>query len=556
MALRDLIPSGRSNVIDLAERINGQVARSAPANVHRGITASAKRIDLSSDADAAEAADTPWRAWQNEAWEHSDSIGEINFGHEILGSVMSRLRLYAAINIDPDAPPASVNQLRRRKIDQTPDEAKYDKQAGLDIPEGLDDEVLDYAEQCVAELGSGYGGIAESLRSFTLNILTPGECYLAFIDKRWSIRSTSEIVVRQGDKIPILREARTSRNPNGMPWRELPEDTPLIRIWRRHPRYSREPTSSLLALLESCNELRTLQQMIRGIARSRMNAGILFLPDGLSVAGSSVTDDKEQTEDETEDLIDELFDAVTTPITDETAGTSVAPLVISGPEDLGEKIRHILFARESDQFLIKRADTVLDRILNGLNIPKEKISGLDAVKYSNANVIDEDLYKIHVEPLAVVFCDAASSAYLRARIKKKFPNLSPKILAKMCVWYDPTEIVIKTDAAESANEGYDKYLISGDAWRRAHGYSDTDAPSQTEIAFRMVIDQVGKNLQPVEQADILHQVLPEIFGQATPAGAPLRPNTAPQDATYGPGDAITTAESDGLDDVDNVEVTS
>jgi hypothetical protein len=551
-----MIPGGKSNVIELAERVGGYVAKPAASNVIRGIVASAKKIDLTSPDEAAEAADTPWRAWQNESWEHHDSIGEINFGYEILGSVMSRMRLYAAIIVDPDAPPASVNQLRRRKIDQTPDEATYDKQAGLDIPEGVSDEVLDYAEQCVAELGSGYGGIAELLRSFTINTSVPGECYLAFIDNRWSIRSTSEITVRQGDGVVVLREARASRAAHGLPWRELPKTTPLIRIWRRHARYSREPTSSMLALLESCNELRTLQQMIRGIARSRMNAGILFIPDGLSVAGNSVAEDKAQVEDETEDLIEELFDAVVTPVTDETAGTSVAPLVISGPEDLGEKIRHILFERTSDQFLVKRADTVLERILNGLNIPKEKISGLDAVRYSNANVIDEDLYKIHVEPLAVMFSDAASSAYLRAKLKKKFPSLAPEVLAKMCIWYDPTEIVIKTDQAESANEGYDKYILSADAWRRAHGYSDTDAPSQTEVAFRMVIDQVGKNLQPVEQANILRRVLPEIFGQSTPPDAPLRPNTAPQDATYGPGDAITTAESNGLGDVDNVEITS
>jgi hypothetical protein len=552
------VPNGKTSVTDLAELVGGYVAQPAPANTIRGIVASAKKINLSDPEEAAEAADTPWRAWQNEAWEHSDSVGEINYGHEILGSVMSRLRLYAAINIDPDAPPASVNQLRRRKIDQTPDEEAYDEKAGLDIPEGISDAVLDYAEQVMVELGSGYGGISELLRVFTINTAVPGECYLAFIDNRWSIRSTSEITVRQGDGVVVLREARTSRAAHGLPWRELPKTTPLIRIWKRHARFSREPTSSMLALLEMCSELRTLQQMIRGIARSRMNAGILFLPDGLSVAGNSVTEDKDQTEDETESLVEELFDAMTTPVTDETAGTSVVPLVISGPGELGKQIIHKLFARESDQFLIKRADTVLERILNGLNIPKEKISGMDSVRYTNANVIDEDLYKIHIEPSAVMLCDALSSAYLRARIKSKFRDLPSEILAKLCVWYDPTEIVIKTDAAESANEGYDKYLISGDAWRRAHGYSDTDAPSQTEIAFRMVIDQVGKNLQPVEQADILHQVLPEIFGKTTPAGAPLRPNAAPQDATFGPGDAITTAEaeSDGLGDVDTVEVTS
>jgi hypothetical protein len=381
---------------------------------------------------------------------------------------------------------------------------------------------------------------------FTLNISVPGECYLALIDGRWSIRSTTELQVRLTDQVPILREARISRSPQGTPWRELDKNkTSLIRIWRQHPRYSKEPTSSMIALLELCQELRALQQMIRGIARSRMNAGVLFIPDGLRVAGASVDKDIEATEDETEELIDELFDAVVNPITNETAATSAVPVFITGPEDLGEKIKWISFARESDRYLIQRAEDILVRILNGLNMPKEKVEGLSNVRYTNATVVDDDLYRLHIEPLAVMLCDAVTTSYLRGRLKKKFPNLNPETLARLVFWYDPSEIVTKADPAESANEGYDRELISGDSWRRAHGFSDADAPSQTEVAMRMVLDQVGKNLSPEAQAHILQQVLPELFGQKTSAGSPLPAKTLPQDATYGPGDAVSTAGTNG-----------
>jgi hypothetical protein len=324
----------------------------------------------------------------------------------------------------------------------------------------------------------------------------------------------------------------------GEPERELPEGTYIARIWQQHPRWSGEPTSSMIALNEPCDELLTLQRMIRSIARSRMNAGVLFVPDGLSVAGASVTDDKEVAEDETLQFLNELFDAMTTPITNEAAGTGVVPMVVTGAEELGEKIKHILFERKSDQFLVERADKALERVLNGIDIPKELVSGLDNVRYSNAGVIDENLYKIHIEPSAIMLVDAITSVYIRPGVAAKFPDLDPGIMARIVAWYDPTDVVIRVDPAEAATTGYDKMLISGDAWRRANGFSDVHAPSQREIAMRMVIDNMTKNLPPEVAAEILRQVLPTLFGENT--ASLLKPDDSATEKRRGPDDAITT----------------
>jgi predicted dinucleotide-utilizing enzyme len=544
------VTGSANGVVELATGRNGSNGQALSAettsyNKPRGLTAAAKRMNLGSEEDMREMSDRPYVVWQDEAWAYHDSVGEINYGHEMVAAIMSRLRLYAAVVIDPDAPPSSVSQLQRRQTEQSEDESELIERAGMDFPEDLTEEVQQYMQQVVADLGSGYGGIAGLLRAFTLNALVPGEMYLARIDNRWSIRSTTEINVRPGMKKALLQESRIVRTPSGMP-RELPENTYIARIWRPHPRFSKEPTSSMIALRESCDELLTLQRMIRGVARSRMNAGVFFIPDTMRVAGSSVNEDKEESEDDIDVFIDEFFDAITTPITDETAGTSAVPMVVTGPKDDGEAIKLISVSRESDRFLVERTDKVLERILSGLYIPKEKVSGLDQVQYSNADQVSEDLYRIHIEPLAVMLCDAVTSVYMRVRVKKKFPNLSAATLGRLAIWYDPSAISIKSDPSESASEGYKEHILSAAAWRRANGYSDTDAPSQAELALRMVVESTGRNLPPEVQFQVLQVALPELFGEAGPFAAPAPAAEAPRDDRYGPGDAV-SAEVNGRD---------
>jgi hypothetical protein len=284
-----------------------------------------------------------------------------------------------------------------------------------------------------------------------------------------------------------------------------------------------------------------------------MNAGLLFIPDALSVAGASVADDKETVEDETTQFVNELFDAMTTPINDEAAGSSVVPMVVTGEESLGEKIKYILFNRPTDQWLIERADKALERVLNGIDIPKEMVAGLDQVRYSNAGVIDENLYKIHIEPSAIMFVDALTSVYLRPGVAKKFPDLDPGILARIVAWYDPTDVIIKVDPGEAATIGYDHWLVSADAWRRANGFSDVHAPSQEEIGQRLVIENMTKNLPPNAAVQILQQVLPTLFGMGKESL--LKPDDSPPETRRGPNDAISTEAKPATVDATDAQMT-
>jgi hypothetical protein len=57
------------------------------------------------------------------------------------------------------------------------------------------------------------------------------------------------------------------------------------------------------------------------------------------------------------------------------------------------------------------------------------------------------------------------------------------------VWYDPSAVSTRNDRAADADAGFDKYAVSYEAWRNAHGFSESDAPSETELALRLMVQK-------------------------------------------------------------------
>src|SRR5690606_22675745 len=109
---------------------------------------------------------------------------------------------------------------------------------------------------------------------------------------------------------------------------------------------------------------------------------ILLLPDDLSniaqIDGVTIIEGEEfqdESPDDTEDFEEELQAAMLTPISDEGSASAVVPLLIRGPAEALEKVRHFTTSRAFDAHHAQRADKVLDRILAGLEIPKELVAG-------------------------------------------------------------------------------------------------------------------------------------------------------------------------------------
>jgi hypothetical protein len=482
-------------------------AEPAAYNTPRPLTAAAAQIRIGDKTEAElfkNRRQSAASAWQAEAWEYYDAIGEIKYAFNLVASVVSRIRLYAAAVDDPAEAPVPV-----------------------DLSKIVDPQLASAAQRALSRLDSAYGGQAGLLKDAALNLQVTGECYLVQVPERigsglpesWDIRSVDELQVdARGNYMinPIRDVSGSSSGQAGKNSIKLPSDAFIGRLWKAHPRYSMESDSSLRGLLDLCAELLLLNRTFRATARSRLNAGALYLPDGLSVAASPDPDypydengeynELYNTEEAADDFEDQLIDAMTTPIKDEDSASAVVPLIIRGPAELGDKIKQFKFERSFDASLVARADRVLERIMQGLDVPKDVVTGLANVKYSNALQIDEALYKAHIEPLMLLIADALTVVYLRPYLIAN--GYDKDEVSRIQVWYDPSQVATRNDRAADADMGFDKMAVSYNTWRRAHGFSEADAPSPEELALRLVITK--GMITPELTQSMLEAVAPEL----------------------------------------------
>lgn len=499
----------------------------APYHEPRALTAAAVRINLK-DKNQIESMKNRRSedSWQTDAWEYYDLIGEVGFSANLIASVTSRVRLFPAFVEDEENEPVHL-----RAVD------------------GLDPAVVKAASDALRLLGTGNGGSAGLLRDAALNLFVTGECYLVQhprdvmkdTPETWQIRSVDEVVTTtKGRNVSVAVKPR--RNAKPAEYIKIPDSAFIGRVWRMHPRFSDEADSSLKSLLDLMDELLLLNKSARKTLKSRLNAGLLYIPDEISNISQSDGDLDEDSDtyaelsdDNSQSFEEELLVSMTAPISDEGAAASIVPLIIRGPGDLGEKIRHISMDQKFDPQHTERADKVLDRILSGLDLPKDVVAGIGDAKYANAVAIEESLFKSHVEPLILLIVDSLTVVFLRPVLRAM--GHSDDVIDRIVVWYDPSPITAKPSKAESANIGYDKKILSATSWRRANGFAESDAPTSLEIGQRLAADR-GLLSEPLSEA-LIRMLIPEVMEKVrqdqleiSPAGNQLDAvisNNTPQD---------------------------
>lgn len=503
-------------------------AAAGPFNMVRGLTAAAARIrvDDKGEADAFRRRRSTGAAmWQGEAWEYYDAIPEIGYAYNLASQIVSRIRLFAAVVEDASEAPTPIR-----------------------TSSTVDPNLREQAERALKRLDSAFGGQAGLLRDAALNLNVAGECHLVQVPERrvngvivpesWDIRSVDELTTNQQGQWVIVprrdlmaKAARVSSDTeDGII--VLPKNAFVGRIWRPHPRFSQEPDAALRRMLDLCSELLLSSRTARATYRSRLNSGMIYLPDGLAYSSGpdpdAPYDDDEldmpnlvAPDDEEDDFEEQFMDAMITPIKDEDSASAVVPLIVRGPADLGEKIKQFKFERGFDAAQNARAGVVLDRIMNGLDVPKDLITGFASVKYSNAQQIDDSLYKSHIEPMALLIADAITQVYLRPYLTGL--GFDEAQIARIVVWYDPSSISTRTDRAADADSGFEKNAISAETWRRAHGFTQDDAPTSTELAIRLMTTHGAFSPELTEA--VLTAVAPEIMNAARSAsqGASVAP---------------------------------
>lgn len=485
---------------------DGQLV-AAPYSTPRPITAAASRLHLN---DASEIESLRRRrqsaTWQRQSWEYYDLIGELKFAANLVGAIVSRVKIYSAYVLTEDMAPAPLSEV-----------------------EDLDKELVKAANNAMRLLSTGTGGLSGFLRDMAINLFVAGECFLVQQpervgkpgSERWQVRSVDEVVTtpsttnKRGSGVSIKPRSNAQVNE----YIHLPSHAFVGRIWRMHPRWSDEADSSVHPLLELMEELLLLNKDARATIKSRLNAGILLIPDELSNltqpdgsaddTGLDVDNIAELSNDETDSFEEELERAMMQPIADESSASAVVPLIVRGPKDDLSAIRHIQISRAFDAMHAKRADKVLDRILAGLDLPKDMVSGIADAKYSNASAIEESLLKSHIEPMILQIVDALTIVFLRPVLTSL--GFTDEQIDNVVVWYDPSAITTKPSKADAAGIGFEKRAISAKAWRRANGFHEGDAPTDLEIAQRLAVER-GLLSEPVTEA-LLRTLIPSLLQQ-------------------------------------------
>lgn len=459
------------------------------------------------------------RAWQTRSWIYYEAIGEVHFAFNLVSNVISRIRFYAAAEVAPNAAPAYVGD-------------------ASDLTPGL----AEAADAALRRLARNQGDMSAIASRLALNLSVPGECYLVQFPRsdritptgvettpeHWEIRSIDEVQV-SNDRLAPVRVRSRPDSPQAE-WVTLPKTAFIGRIWRQHPRWTALADSSMRAVLDLCDELLLVNQTFKATARSRLNSGLLYVPDGLSASNPSFSPEAALTPDpatpalaDADEFEQALVDGMMIPIQDPSDASAVVPILVRGPAELGEKIRLINFERTFDPSLVQRSDRVLERILQGIDLPKDVVSGLANVRYSNAVQIEEQLFKAHIQPLTLLVCDALTDIYLRPALQAA--GYTAQQAERIRIWYDPSEVVTRPNRNQDAISNYDRYALSGRALREATGFNEDDAPTPTEVVMRLLF-QKGP-MTPELAESLLRTFAPNLLESARQAGQAASDNPLP-----------------------------
>ncbi len=397
---------------------------------------------------------------------YRSSVPELRYAVKFLAHCCARMKLFPAVYLPG---------------------AESDEPVPLAHAEGVPMDLSGLAELGLQELGNGRMAMAHLMGDLSTNLSVAGEGWLLGRqneqtgEEEWGIRSVDELVVT--DTSWRLREMPD--NPNGViPWVDLDPDTCVIsRIWTPDPRYHLLADSPVKAMLDECEAICILRRIIRATGRSRLSGrGLLCFPNEITFANEP-NDDQDPDADT---FIADLTKAMMAPITNEGTAESVVPLVVRGPGEFLDKIRHIDFASSFDSEASKTREELIGVIATGFDLPKEVIMGIADLNHWSAWQVSDDVFRHHVEPAVIEAVDALTGAFLRPYLQSY--GVPDEWVRRCVLWYDPVELVTHPDRTADSQKAYEDMIISAEAYRKAAGFAEDDAPTVSELEMRRVMD--------------------------------------------------------------------
>ncbi|MGW0681807.1 hypothetical protein ACWD2L_00395 [Streptomyces sp. NPDC002754] len=380
-----------------------------------------------------------------EAWKYY-RLGLVRFGVGWLAAACSRARLFIG-RIDPD---------------------------GSGDPEPVDDARI---QAVINGFAGGQQGQSQLIERMIIHLQVVGQTFLVRIEdpdtgKTREVAATASEVERKGNDVRLILDEKT-RVP-------LTEDG-VTRIWNPDEVQAWLPTSTVFSILDECRQLRALNAHILATADSRLaGAGILTFPESATIASPTQGDRQQVLEDAD---MNALVEAFMTPLEDRSSAAAVVPVVIRVPDESVNGIKHITTDTPFDAMIPDLIETARKNIALALDAPPEIVLGIGETNHWNAEAVDSQSIRVHIQPNLQTITSALTSEWLPYAMEAAGLTYTDDLV----VWADVSDLTQEPDRSETALELFKIDAISNEALLRATGFTDSDAPTEDELRHQLMV---------------------------------------------------------------------
>lgn len=474
-------------------------------------------------------------AWQAEAWEMLDVVGELEFYREWIANALSRCTLKVVEDtLDAEGQPTTV------------------------------DATDPMALAALAALYSGEAGQPEMLSTMGGHLAIPGETWLCgLLNPPTTIDAPDTWRVLSQDEVSEMGTGWQIDRGDGEAERHKADEVYMTRIWEPHPRKWVHANSSVRSALPILRELVGLSKRQAAIIDSRLAGnGILVVPSEITFASPATPDENGENDGQDDPFMVALLETIAAAIADPGDASALAPLVIKAPAEHLDKIKHLSLASPLDDKAIEQRKELIQRLANSLNVPAEVLLGLADVNHWSGWLLDENAIKMHVEPILGTITRGLTTRYLWPVLQGDENTTLDPALRRFRIVGDTAALRQRPNRAAEANTAHTELKITDAAWARETGFDTTDLlDPQSDEYRRRVLMSLARSSDPMVVIGALRalgvqievDVAPEPVDGATQSPAALPspgvptgptnddPRTLPEQPTEPPSPTATAA---------------
>ncbi len=424
--------------------------------------------------------------WCKEAYYYTDRIGELGYIAHLVANTGARgeLRVQRMAELDEN------NNPKPKLISGELAENKKYGWVNCHRPT---------TKKAMREFTGRTGGQRELKRRAFLGLFIAGETHLVGIpdpkdgikkDRIWYEFLSSMELEKDSETGGLKRIGVRKKRQDGLPedltgsgGEPLPKKAFLQRLHRPHHAISGDPDSPVRRVIDICKELLLLTQMIEAQAKSRLSAGILYVPHEISFGPDDKFEGGAGNDDELDEVEEALIEHMSAPVQDRTSTAGMVPLVFRGPADQKDNIHLIDVTRPISAETSALRQELLQRLAQGIDVPPEYVNGKGNSNHWGQVSLDKDLILKHVVPTGDLFADFVLESYFQPAI------IADGVTQAEAAWYrivyDVSTLIGREDAGPSSRALFDRDALSEEAMMRANGYDpEVDLADEDEKRIR------------------------------------------------------------------------